>query len=138
MFISTIFVGEKCIAAGCVLLSNLQMECFKHVKSNRTSIKKIGKKEKSKSVVPNHYNVNWCIVCSEGGTLICCERCPSSFHTHCVGLEQEPDGSYICLECTSGKTILYGDIVWVKMSVYRFEFYPITLNRSVLYRLFVL
>ncbi|KAK4025415.1 histone-lysine N-methyltransferase NSD2 isoform X1 [Daphnia magna] len=108
--------SEKCLAAGSVQLSNTQMKCFKHVE-NREVAKK-PKKEK-KTIIPIHYNVNWCIVCSEGGSLICCERCPSSVHTRCAGLETEPDGSFLCYECTSGKTILYGDIVWVKMSIYR-------------------
>ena len=54
-----------------------------------------------------------------GGSLICCERCPASFHMRCLGLEKEPEGSYICIECIDGKTILYGDIVWVKIGTYR-------------------
>ena len=37
----------------------------------------------------------------------------------CLSLEKEPEGSYICIECIDGKTILYGDIVWVKIGVYR-------------------
>ena len=55
----------------------------------------------------------------KGGRLICCERCPASFHTHCLNMDREPEGSYICYECIIGKTILYGDLVWVKIGVYR-------------------
>lgn len=110
--------GERCLAAGSVMLSLSQMRCFKHAESRTTSTAKKSKKDKKS--LPTHYNVNWCMVCSEGGTLICCERCPAAFHTRCVGLEKEPDGSYLCPECTTGKTVLHGDIVWIKMSVYRF------------------
>lgn len=106
-------LGEACLAAGCVQLSVSQIKCFKHVESR-------GVKKRRSSAHPVHYNVNWCLMCTEGGSLICCERCPSSFHTHCLGLDKEPDGSYLCDECTSGKTILHGDIIWCKIGNYRY------------------
>ena len=98
------------------------MICFKHA----VPAKKAGKKEKAKKGGSIHYNVDYCIVCSKGGDLICCERCPSSLHTHCVGLDHLPDGSYLCSECTLGKSILYGDIVWVKMGNYRSDVYIVS------------
>lgn len=54
-----------------------------------------------------------------GGSLICCERCPASYHTQCAGLDKEPEGSYICIECLAGRTILHGDLVWAKIGAYR-------------------
>ena len=98
------------------------MICFKHA----VPAKKAGKKEKAKKGGSIHYNVDYCIVCSKGGDLICCERCPSSLHTHCVGLDHLPDGSYLCSECTLGKSILYGDIVWVNMGNYRSDVYIVS------------
>ncbi len=84
------------------------MKCFKHVPTTKTKAKTI------------HYNTNWCQVCTEGGSLICCERCPSSFHLGCLEMEKEPDGSYLCGDCTAGKTILHGDIVWCKIGAFRY------------------
>jgi len=49
----------------------------------------------------------------------------------CLGLEKEPEGSYICIECIDGKTILYGDIVWVKIGVYRYVLFYSRIKDSV-------
>jgi len=54
-----------------------------------------------------------------GGSLVCCDTCPASFHADCVELEGPPDGTWHCSDCASGKRPHYGDIVWVKLGVYR-------------------
>ena len=100
-------------------LSETQIKCFKHAES-RTSSKIGGSKKKKKLQPPLHYNIDWCISCSDGGSLICCERCPNSFHISCLGVGVEPAGSFLCSECLSGKPILHGDIVWAKMGSYRY------------------
>ena len=78
-------------------------------------------KEKAEKTYSHHFNVNYCAACSKGGDLICCDRCPMSVHCDCVGLNGAPEGSYFCPDCTSGKSVLFGDIVWVKMGQHRFE-----------------
>ncbi|KAL8525773.1 hypothetical protein ACS0TY_015130 [Phlomoides rotata] len=40
-----------------------------------------------------------CSVCHYGGELLLCDRCPSSFHTHCLGLQEVPEGDWFCLSC---------------------------------------
>ncbi|KAH9661934.1 PHD-type domain-containing protein [Citrus sinensis] len=40
-----------------------------------------------------------CSVCHFGGELLLCDRCPSSFHRNCVGLEDVPDGDWFCPSC---------------------------------------
>jgi len=46
-----------------------------------------------------------CLVCQDGGELICCdgEGCVNSYHLHCIGLEEIPTGEWYCPECLSRK-----------------------------------
>ena len=68
-----------------------------------------------------HINVNWCFLCTAGGSLVCCERCPASFHLDCLTLEpgQNIEDSYYCDNCQSGRLPLYQEVVWVKFGSYR-------------------
>ncbi|KZV25751.1 hypothetical protein F511_04812 [Dorcoceras hygrometricum] len=43
-----------------------------------------------------------CSVCHYGGELILCDQCPSSFHAHCLGLKEVPDGDWFCPSCCCG------------------------------------
>ncbi|PWA52554.1 agenet-like domain-containing protein [Artemisia annua] len=40
-----------------------------------------------------------CTVCHYGGELVLCDQCPSSFHTHCLGITDVPDGDWFCPSC---------------------------------------
>ncbi|KAK9153968.1 hypothetical protein Sjap_001448 [Stephania japonica] len=40
-----------------------------------------------------------CSICHDGGELILCDRCPSSFHLCCLGLEVLPEGKWFCPYC---------------------------------------
>nr|GMD23842.1 uncharacterized protein LOC109182566 [Ipomoea batatas] len=40
-----------------------------------------------------------CSICHDGGELILCDRCPSAFHTGCLGLKELPDGDWFCPLC---------------------------------------
>jgi len=46
-----------------------------------------------------------CLVCQDGGELICCdgEGCVNSYHLRCIGLEEIPTGEWYCPECLSRK-----------------------------------
>ncbi|OWR47853.1 hypothetical protein KGM_212774 [Danaus plexippus plexippus] len=52
------------------------------------------------------HNHDSCDACREGGDLICCDRCPASFHLGCYDppLEENdiPAGSWLCRECKAG------------------------------------
>uniref|UniRef100_UPI00358F2462 histone-lysine N-methyltransferase NSD3-like isoform X1 n=1 Tax=Myxine glutinosa TaxID=7769 RepID=UPI00358F2462 len=54
----------------------------------------------------------------KGGSLLCCESCPATFHLDCLGIEP-PDGSWICSDCRLGRKPRYRDIVWVKFGSFR-------------------
>lgn len=43
---------------------------------------------------------NICSVCHDGGSLILCDHCPSSFHLDCVGLEDVPETNWFCPSCS--------------------------------------
>ncbi|GBP60091.1 PHD finger protein 12 [Eumeta japonica] len=49
------------------------------------------------------HNHDSCDACGEGGDLICCDRCPASFHLGCYDppLEERdiPTGQWLCREC---------------------------------------
>ncbi|CAL9749761.1 unnamed protein product [Musa acuminata subsp. burmannicoides] len=50
-------------------------------------------------------NSDECQLCGMDGTLICCDGCPSAYHSRCIGLNKAflPDGPWFCPECTINK-----------------------------------
>lgn len=60
-------------------------------------------------------------ICVVGGSLICCDLCPTAFHADCLNISTPPDGSYVCEDCQTGRFPLYGEIVWVKLGNYRYS-----------------
>ncbi|XP_018335624.1 chromodomain-helicase-DNA-binding protein Mi-2 homolog isoform X1 [Agrilus planipennis] len=44
----------------------------------------------------------FCRVCKDGGELLCCDSCPSAYHTHCLNppLTDIPDGDWKCPRCS--------------------------------------
>ena len=49
------------------------------------------------TVVEDH-NTDACGMCSKGGDLLCCDRCPRAFHVECLGVNEDdlPEGDWIC------------------------------------------
>ncbi|KAK3231228.1 hypothetical protein Dsin_003109 [Dipteronia sinensis] len=43
-----------------------------------------------------------CSVCRNGGDIILCDKCPSSFHHSCLGLKEVPEGEWVCPSCRCG------------------------------------
>ncbi|KAI4880897.1 hypothetical protein NFI96_029779, partial [Prochilodus magdalenae] len=97
---------DYCIPAGSVILANNSILCPNHF------VPRKGCRNHE------HVNVSWCFVCSEGGSLLCCESCPAAFHRECLNIEM-PEGSWFCNDCRAGRKPHYKEVVWVKVGRYR-------------------
>ncbi|XP_056587365.1 histone-lysine N-methyltransferase, H3 lysine-36 specific isoform X2 [Triplophysa dalaica] len=97
---------DQCIPAGSVTLTDISIVCPNHF----TPRKGCRNHE--------HVNVSWCFVCSEGGSLLCCESCPAAFHKECLKIDM-PEGSWYCNDCRAGRKPHYKEVVWVKVGRYR-------------------
>ncbi|XP_014214983.1 histone-lysine N-methyltransferase NSD2 [Copidosoma floridanum] len=98
---STYHASISCLPAGSCILTGSQIICPKHYESAQPPV-----------------NATWCFLCTKGGSLICCDTCPMSFHVECLGIDT-PEGGFICEDCETGRLPLYGEVVWVKHGNYR-------------------
>ncbi|KAL9275899.1 Increased DNA methylation 1-like protein [Drosera capensis] len=46
------------------------------------------------------HNDDSCGWCGDGGELLCCDNCPSTYHQACILTEELPEGSWYCPSCS--------------------------------------
>jgi len=53
--------------------------------------------------VPNDFHNEFCKVCNDGGELLCCDSCPSAYHTFCLNppLKDVPEEEWMCPRCSA-------------------------------------
>ena len=101
---------EACLAAGVHCKDAARMVCTKHQGHKVTQSK------------------NWssiCMICGEGGILLCCDTCPGAYHTECITGHAgflgsvEAGKEWSCQDCAGGTKPMPGDVVWVKYGGHR-------------------
>lgn len=61
-------------------------------------------------------HMEFCRVCKDGGELLCCDICPSAYHTFCLSppVTDIPDGEWHCPRCSvSGNQRLIMFMIYV-------------------------
>lgn len=58
------------------------------------------------------HHMEFCRVCKDGGELLCCDSCPSSYHIHCLNppLPEIPNGEWICPRCTVSYNLIFDSL----------------------------
>ncbi|XP_034747905.1 chromodomain-helicase-DNA-binding protein 4a isoform X2 [Etheostoma cragini] len=74
----------------------IQWEAREEVSEGEEDIGETGEMEE------DDLHMEFCRVCKDGGELLCCDSCPSSYHIHCLNppLPEIPNGEWICPRCT--------------------------------------
>lgn len=85
-----------CLALGSQEKEGVQWEA----KEEEEEYEEEGEDEGEKEEEDDH--MEYCRVCKDGGELLCCDACISSYHIHCLNppLPDIPNGEWLCPRCT--------------------------------------
>ena len=53
----------------------------------------------SNCVAATEIHMDACLMCRTGGDLVCCDGCTAALHLECAGLEEVPEGQWLCAAC---------------------------------------
>ena len=54
---------------------------------------------RKKKIKEEQLHDDHCFLCDDGGSLICCEMCPTVVHPKCIGLKRVPNEDWYCDKC---------------------------------------
>ncbi|TKY74975.1 Increased DNA methylation 1 [Spatholobus suberectus] len=74
------------------------LDCQKEALSSQQNVSGFMEEEEERDH-RGYQNDSICFLCRYGGELVLCDRCPSSFHLSCLGLDLVPDGDWFCSAC---------------------------------------
>ncbi|XP_078163958.1 uncharacterized protein LOC144558944 isoform X2 [Carex rostrata] len=70
---------------------------------NAWSVEYKGRKERMRITDGDiERNNDMCALCGDGGELVCCDTCPSSFHESCLPSQEIPEDCWHCPSCRCG------------------------------------
>ncbi|WVZ62075.1 hypothetical protein U9M48_011862 [Paspalum notatum var. saurae] len=79
------------------LLQCLHDAWEKHTRYEKKGFYKIDRGEDQHDDSEDQHD-DTCAICGDGGDLLCCEGCPSTFHLACLGIKM-PHGDWYCRSC---------------------------------------
>lgn len=90
------FHPSLCLSLGSQEKEGVQWEA----KEEEEEYEEEGEEEGEKEEEDDH--MEYCRVCKDGGELLCCDACVSSYHIHCLNppLPDIPNGEWLCPRCT--------------------------------------
>lgn len=100
------YISSICLCLLLPLPSHQEKEGVQwEAKEEEEEYEEEGEEEGEKEEEDDH--MEYCRVCKDGGELLCCDACISSYHIHCLNppLPDIPNGEWLCPRCTvSGPT----------------------------------
>ncbi|CAB1333954.1 unnamed protein product [Coregonus sp. 'balchen'] len=89
----------------------IQWEAREELSEGEGEDEEVGRDEGWVEEEEDDHHIEFCRVCKDGGELLCCDTCTSSYHIHCLNppLPEIPNGEWICPRCMKVLTWKWGE-----------------------------